>query len=275
MRIPSLILIIPLLVPVTAEWYPRTGDDEVPPMIPYDNNQEIPLECTQRDVENNGEHKFDENMNVLYAPFPLCAETGKPIAFHYGTDAEFNCTFSFTDELFHQFQYYVHEDAPFSCRLPLSNPDSGEAKSEKAYIPLRFNFRGNIQESHLDIDDSINVLFTSAIEQNTPISAISWSSSTEANRYVIGDSMTLKVAVKWFKTSGTGTSETPINGGFYKLPNSLNGVSTPVYILSLIVCILLTAGGVYGIVYSRFSKKAYTMGYRPTIDHETAVGKKD
>ncbi|PNY28786.1 Uncharacterized protein TCAP_01289, partial [Tolypocladium capitatum] len=78
----------------------------------------IHVECMNRSSET-GEHVEDANHELQWIPFPVCNETGKPLEFQYGTEAEINCTIAFvSDPFFHLLEFYIHSDAPLSCRLP-------------------------------------------------------------------------------------------------------------------------------------------------------------
>ncbi|KAI3406785.1 hypothetical protein KGF56_000390 [Candida oxycetoniae] len=179
------------------QWYPVNSKGEIPSIEPFQKGQEIQFDCIQRNIDN-GEHKFDQQNKVIYGPFPKCKETSKPLSFKYGVNEDVNCTIEFTDELFHLFQLYIHEDVPFSCRLPMSSEMLSIEKGG-AYIPFTFNFRGEITDSHIDVDHSMNVLIT--IPDNpmeyTFVSAIAYSSGTNTTRIVIGDTMTIQFAVRW------------------------------------------------------------------------------
>ncbi|EMG49770.1 hypothetical protein G210_5408 [Candida maltosa Xu316] len=171
-----------LLLPVLAyavDWYPIDSKGEIPTNIkPYIKGQDVPFDCIQRNIDN-GEHKFDDKDKIIYGPFPKCKETNKPLMFQYGINQDLNCTIQFTDELYHLFQLYLHEDVPFSCRLPLSSEPLSIEKGG-ASIPLTFNFRGTLSDSHIDIDHSMNVVLTKPANDNvdefTFISAIAYGS---------------------------------------------------------------------------------------------------
>ncbi|ODV80985.1 uncharacterized protein CANTADRAFT_46470 [Suhomyces tanzawaensis NRRL Y-17324] len=265
----------------TAQWYPLGRDGEIPLAIsPYTVGEEVLIDCIARNIDN-GEHKFDDQERIIYSSFPICKETGKPLSFKYGISEDKNCTIGFTDQLYHLFQLYIHEDVPFSCRLPLSKEPNSIEKGG-AFIPLTFNFRGEIHDSHLDVDSSLNVLFSKPTskrpEENTFISAVAFSSGTNATRIVIGDSLTLNLAVRWYDNLANTNSLSknyqgllPYADGFYKLPINFVPISySSFYIIILLVA--LTAGSLSWILSNFYPKKL--KGYKP-VDAETGFSKLD
>lgn len=274
MKLSSILLSVSIASLAQAiQWYPLNSKEEIPTDIkPYEIGQEVLFDCTQRNIDN-GEHKFDEKERILYEPFPKCKETSKPLSFKYGVNEDINCTIQFTDELYHLFQLYIHNDAPFSCRIPLSSEPLSIEKGG-ASIPLTFNFRGDVHEAHFDIDHSMNVLFTRPStndpEQYTFISAIAFGSGTNTTRIVIGDELTVNFAVRWvnhfpvlnskaaqFKDNGL-----PYDDGFYKIPMSSIPISYSMFysyiaiasILSGIIVIIVT----YNWLNAKFKKHKYT-----------------
>lgn len=215
------LLLLPL---VAAQFYPLTRKGEVPELVPYGAGQELFIDCILRNIDN-GEHKFDLNLRIVYLAFPTCKETGKPLLFAFGESGTVNCTITFSDELYHLFQLYIHEDAPFSCRVPLSS-EAHYLELGGAYVPLTFNFRGEIHDSHLDIDPHMNVLFMTPKNLGTVVSAVAWGSGTNATRVIIGDSLTVQLATRWLHLPHRGAPGLPFAPGFYRLP--LLGVSASV-----------------------------------------------
>lgn len=241
-------LLLLALVPFcSGQWYPLTTKEEIPVDIkPYEKGQDVVLHCISRNIDD-GEHKFDDQQRIMTIPFPTCKETGKPLGFHYGVDEDIKCTIGFSDELFHMFQLYVHEDAPFSCRMPLSSEDQYLQKGG-AYVPLTFNFRGEVHDSHLDLDTSLNVLMTapSSNELKTFVSAVAWSSGTDTQRVTIGSYVTLDLAVRWLNlitplSSTTYEEALPYANGFYRFPTVVststlyNYVSVAVVATSVVI----------------------------------------
>ena len=264
-----------------THFYPLDKDGKIPTdIVPYEVGQEILIDCIARNIDN-GEHKFDEQERIIHSAFPICKETGKPLTFRYGISEDVNCTIGFTDELYHLFQLYIHEDVPFSCRVPLSSSPNYMEKGG-AFVPLSFNFRGDIHESHLDIDNNLNVLFTKPSnripEEYTIISSIAYSSGTNSTRVVIGDSLTLNLAIRWFDTltnSGSNTNDykkegLPYADGFYKLPLNLIPVSYSLALLGLVGAVVggIAAASGLGAIFNKNRKYKY-------VDNETTLGKQD
>ncbi|PVH14509.1 uncharacterized protein CXQ87_002650 [Candidozyma duobushaemuli] len=276
--IPFLFAATVLAENVPSQFYPLNRKGEIPTIQPYTFGQDVFIDCITRNIDN-GEHKFDSNDRIVYGAFPVCKESGKPLSFHYGVSEDINCTISFTDELYHLFQLYIHEDSPFSCRIPLST-EANSLESGGAYIPLTFNFRGEIHDSHLDIDNHMNLIImkppTNQPERQTVISAVAWSSGTNATRVVIGEDVTLEIGVRWIdnvKPSAgrtKGFNSLPFDDGFYKLPMSSVPISMKV-LLFLFVAVALVASS---ISCGGASMKYKRRGYR-TVDTESGIAKQD
>ncbi|KAI5960167.1 uncharacterized protein KGF55_004890 [Candida pseudojiufengensis] len=240
------LLLLPLVTAI--QWFPLDSDGNIPKIQPYLKNQEIFFDCIQRNIDN-GEHKFDQQNKIIYGPFPKCKETQKPFVFEYGINEDLNCTIQFTDELYHLFQLYIHEDVPFSCRLPLSSEVASLEKGG-AFIPFTFNFRGEITDSHIDIDHSLNVIITKPNEQNTFISAVAYGSGTNTTRVVIGDEVTLNFAIRWLdqlKVVGSKGYDLPYKDGFYKFETTTSIVS----LFYVPIACIITAVIVFLITYKK------------------------
>ncbi|KAK6202438.1 uncharacterized protein RJT21DRAFT_19731 [Scheffersomyces amazonensis] len=259
-----------------TQWYPLDIKGEIPATFtPYKRGDNVYLDCISRNIDN-GEHKFDEQDKIIYGPFPTCKETGKPLNFKYGISEDFNCTITFSDELYHLFQLYIHEDVPFSCRLPISS-ESHYLEQGGAYIPLTFNFRGEIHDSHLDIDPTLNVLITKPAnnneDENTFISAVAYSSGTNATRIVIGDSLTLSVAVRFLDqlkvtSSGTTPAGLPYAEGFYKFPINFTPISPTSSAILLFMAVLITGIIVFAATYNYLSKRLIKSHKYKSVDSE-------
>ncbi|KAF3359940.1 Zinc import ATP-binding protein ZnuC [Verticillium dahliae VDG1] len=90
-------------------------DDSLPS---YHYGAPIQVECMNRSSDT-GEHLEDANHQLIWIPSPECSETGKPLEFAYGIESEVNCTIPMIDDpFFHLLEFYIHNDAPLSCRLP-------------------------------------------------------------------------------------------------------------------------------------------------------------
>lgn len=284
MRYSALAFALPIMaasadVSPKAQFFPLTRKGDIPTLVPYKQGQDVFIDCISRNIDN-GEHNFDSNDRIIYRAFPTCKETGKPLSFHYGVSEDIQCSITFTDEMYHMFQLYVHEDVPFSCRIPLST-EANYLELGGAYIPLTFNFRGEVHNSHLDLDPNLNLVITKPSnkipEQQTVVSAVAWSSGTNATRVTIGETVTMQLAVRWFdhlknvgSLAGAGASELPYPDGFYKLPLNAMFVTYNNYFLTMA---LVSAVSVFltGIIFSRFKKGSI----RHSSDPESAYGKLD
>ena len=155
---------------------------------PYTKGQPVPLQCIRRQIDT-GEHVFDKEGNIVFAPFMNCLETNAPFSLSYMEDSNVKCTVKFEDEIFHLFQLYLHKDAPFTCRYEL-RPNSG------IYLPIDLSFRGNVLESHFDIDPNLNVVMLSN-KENEIVAGSAFSSSTNTTKVIIGQNVELSFNVKW------------------------------------------------------------------------------
>lgn len=154
----------------------------------YTKGQEVPLQCIRRQIDN-GEHMFDTEGNIIFSPFMNCLETNSPFSLSYMQDSNVKCTVKFEDEIYHLFQLYLHKDAPFTCRYEL-RPNSG------IYLPLDLSFRGNVLESHFDIDPNLNIVMLSN-ENNEIVAGSAFSSSTNTTKVIIGQNVELNFNIKW------------------------------------------------------------------------------
>ncbi|CAM1503115.1 Fc.00g078910.m01.CDS01 [Cosmosporella sp. VM-42] len=184
----------------------------------YHYSAPIHVECMNRSSET-GEHIENEKHEIEWIPFPVCNETGKPLEFNYGIEGEVNCTIPLiTDPFFHLLEFYVHSDAPLSCRLPARPAPHVEIVGEKLpdpeYIPLTFAMAGTLQLSHMHISTHMNVLLHSTPKHHTRPhdsgvldSGIAYSTSPLSHmqgsftrKLVIGDPLPFSFSVRWFPT---------------------------------------------------------------------------
>lgn len=123
-----------------------------------------------------------------------------------------------SDPFFHLLEFYIHSDAPLSCRLPSRPPQHveviGEKPYEMEYIPLVFALAGTLKLSHLRISTHMNVLLHSTPKHHVHPhdsgaldSGIAYSTSplsrmegSQTRRLVIGDPLPLSFSVRWFPT---------------------------------------------------------------------------
>ncbi|EEP77320.1 predicted protein [Uncinocarpus reesii 1704] len=125
----------------------------------------------------------DSSGKLQYIPFPTCNETSEPLSFRYGISETVTCTIdSLSDTLYHLFEYYVHSDAPLTCRIPtvpLLQPSkhfdptaTGEGSHEAfleggapaPFTPLTIALQGTLQKSHLHIWSDMNVLMHRSVD---------------------------------------------------------------------------------------------------------------
>ncbi|KAI0478396.1 hypothetical protein GGR56DRAFT_672434 [Xylariaceae sp. FL0804] len=230
----ALLLLLPLVPSATAKTSLEEG------VLPsYHYGAPIPVECMNRSIET-GEHIEDAGSHeIQWIPFPVCSETGRPLEFHYGVEAEVNCTIAMVDDpFFHLLEFYIHSDAPLSCRLPARPPHAhvetvGERPYRQQHVPLVFALAGTLQLSHLHISTHLNVLLHStpkhrlhrhdsgvldsgAAYSTSPLAHADINSDPDENdedgklaaaaaaaatrRLVIGDPLPLGFSVRWFPT---------------------------------------------------------------------------
>ncbi|KAI9671100.1 MAG: hypothetical protein M1831_005186 [Alyxoria varia] len=207
----------------------------------YKYGDPIPVTCVNRSIET-GEHIADAQGRLQYIPFPTCNET------------EVNCTLDFIDDpLFHQLEFYVHNDAPLTCRIPTRpmsvskyiDPENqvGALGSESAaYTPLIVALSGVLQLSHLHVANNLNVLVHAAPKSVAPgvidaATAYSVSAGSRNVRVVIGDALPLRFSVRWYPSSS--------------LPSGWQGVGGHVTGTMVLYC-LISAGASAAICVTYF-----------------------
>lgn len=201
-----------------------------------------------------------------WVPFPECKETSSPLEFHYGVEGEVNCTIPMIDDPFyHLLEFYIHNDAPLSCRLPARPRQHativGEKLPDQEYIPLVFAMAGTLQKSHMHISTHMNVLLHSTPKRHIHHhdsgvldSAISYSTSplshmegSASKRLIIGEPLPLMFSVRWFPTPALPKTEGKVEwsglGGhiyastfFYSVVSFIAGiVLSGMYIMGVIL----------------------------------------
>lgn len=210
----------------------------------------------------------------------MCEETGQSLQFNYGIEGEQNCTIAMiSDPFFHLLEFYIHSDAPLSCRLP-SRPwaahvvPPGEPAPAAEYVPLVFALAGTLQLSHLHISTHLNVLLHSTPKHHVHphdsgvldcATAYSTSPLTHMDgdgartrRLVIGDPLPLSFSVRWFPSPALPKTEGSVRwagmGGhiyastfFYSLVSFLTGfVVAAVYFFGHILPLRLKGRGMGG-----------------------------
>lgn len=126
-----------------------------------------------------------------------------------------------TEDLFHLFEFYIHADSPFSCRVP-SRPrgwgqralteeggkvdtSMGGSEDGTEWIPVVLNLAGTIELSHVHIANDMNLIFHTAKDPASGgqviQSGIAYSSKplTGAKRVKMGDALELRFKVKWYE----------------------------------------------------------------------------
>lgn len=203
-----------------------------------------------------GEHIETDDHQLQFIPFPVCSETNKPLEFHYGIEAEVNCTIPMvSDPFFHLLEFYVHSDAPLSCRLAARPPaeleylGDDEKPPPQEYIPLVFALAGTLQSSHMHISTHMNVLLHSTPKHHIhphdsgvldsgvaySTSPLSHMDGSWTRKLIIGDPLPLGFSVRWFPTPHLPKTEGRVEwqgmGGhiyastvFYSLVSFLAGV---------------------------------------------------
>lgn len=238
-----LITLISVAIAAKYEQYPLSELDKSS-YKPYSSGENVKIECIRRQIDN-GEHVFDSEGNIVYVPFMKCLESNKPLQLNYMKNDNIKCTVKFEDEIFHLFQLYLHKDVPLTCRLEV-RPNS------EIYIPVDLSFRGNVLESHFDLDPNLNVLLLSNSE-NEIVSGTGFSSTTNTTKVIIGQNVELKLNVNWIKAKRTLLDEEN-NVGVYWL--SLSN--------TFINWILLVSGITFGVIstliftYKRINNKIQT-----------------
>ena len=242
----------------------------------YHYGDAIKIECMNRSSET-GEHIQLANDEIEWVPFPLCNETQRPLEFHYGVEAELNCTIPMVDDpFFHLLEFYLHADAPLACRLanrPAPHIETvGERPYKPEYVPLVFALAGTLQMSHLHVATHLNVLLHSSPKHHihphdsgvldsgvaystSPLghkihqaggSAADESSSvqaiSEAVRLIIGDPLPLTFSVRWFPTPSLPKTEGRVE--WSGMGNHL-GPSTVFYSLVSFIAGAIVAGAYF------------------------------
>ncbi|KAF2801386.1 uncharacterized protein BDZ99DRAFT_469711 [Mytilinidion resinicola] len=238
----------------------------------YVAGEAISVSCLNRTIDT-GEHITDEQGQLEYIPFPTCNETGRPLELHFGIEKEINCTIEFIDDaFFHLLEFYVHNDAPLTCRIPSrplpssilpSSSGTGTGAAPPAdeytvsdestkkgamgtqstlYTPLIMALAGTLQLSHLHISNALNLLVHAAPKAIAPgtidaAAAYSVSAHTRQARVSIGDPLTLQFSVRWYP--GT------------VLPSGWRGMGGHLYTSTIVYC-LLSAGASAAICVAYF-----------------------
>ncbi len=158
---------------------------------------------------------------------------------------DINCTIpEITDSLFHLLEFYIHNDAPLTCRIP-THPPAGTiplppsaSAAQDDYIPLVFALAGALQKSHLHISPRLNVLLHTSpdlvAEDADIVAATAYSVPSLASRsarIIIGDPLALQLSVRWYSSPMLPRSTTKAS----------RGLGGHVHLSTVVYC-LLSAG---------------------------------
>lgn len=207
---------------------------------------------------DTGEHITDASGQLTYSPFPTCNETGRPLELLFGVEKDINCTVDFVDDpFFHLLEFYVHNDAPLTCRIPTKpfppsalkdefeqgtkDSTDGQGSLSETYTPMIVALTGTLQLSHLHVSTSLNVLVHAAPRSQSPgtiAAATAYSIAREPpTRIVIGDSLPLRFSVRWYPNTS--------------LPSGWTGVGGHLTFSTLVYC-LISAGASAAICLAYF-----------------------
>lgn len=222
-------------------------------------------------IENRetGDHITDSEGNLQYIPFPVCAETNKPLSLRYGSQTPQNCSITVDDPLFHLLEFYIHNDAPLTCRVPsfptqgltpakISGEDKAGALGSEStsHTPLVFALSGTLQLSHLHVANKLNVLVHvepkpskgrgfsaggTGPRTGDVISAAAYSTypTIQQTKIVIGDTLTLQLYPRWYVGIALPTSST--SSGHHNLWSTLSYCMLSA-LVSAAVCIVYFRG---------------------------------
>ncbi|KAI8931296.1 hypothetical protein NX059_011639 [Plenodomus lindquistii] len=203
--------------------------------------------------------------HLQYVAFPTCAETSRPLELFYGLEHDLNCTIDFvTDSFFHLLEFYIHNDAPLSCRIPSrplppsvlenefrvseeSTQEGAMGSQSSLYTPLVIALSGTLQLSHLHVGNSVNLLVHAGEKVASSkggggsidaATAYSVASHTRNTKITIGDPLSLAFSVRWYPST--------------TLPPGWSGYGGHIYTSTLIYCLLSAlASAAICVVYFR------------------------
>ncbi|KAF2673428.1 hypothetical protein BT63DRAFT_421579 [Microthyrium microscopicum] len=219
------LIIVAILSFCTTLVSATTADEWADESIPYKKGDLVPITCLNRTIDT-GEHIADAAGNLQYIPFQTCKETSRPLTLSYLQSKPQNCTFLLTDPLFHLLEFYIHNDAPMTCRVPIRRPtlsavkpvvgkvgeDNAYAKDSERFVPLVMALAGTLQRSHLHVATELNLLVhTGGVLKQGKKGLVGTKGAIEAaaaysvrplvknTRIVIGDEVTLQFNVHWYE----------------------------------------------------------------------------
>ncbi|KAF3939065.1 hypothetical protein ABW19_dt0208620 [Dactylella cylindrospora] len=188
----------------------------------------VPISCLNRTLDS-GEHVTDEHGLLQYIPFLTCHETGRPLEFIYLSELPISCTIkSISDDIFHLWEFYIHNDSPLACRVP-ARPQTGDRQitgdvgvEAGEWIPFIISLTGKLDLSHLHISTTLNVIFHTGILSPSSsellypgtidsATAYSISPNIDSTRIIIGDDLPLRFKIRWYTGTDLPQSDSEIN----------------------------------------------------------------
>jgi hypothetical protein len=154
---------------------------------------------------------LDPAGNLQYIPFPTCTQTNKPLSLPFAKSGITNCTISLTDPLFHLLEFYIHNDAPLTCRLPIyksttslpaaKNADEQGGEDER-YVHMLIALGGTLMRSHLHVGNEINAVIHAGApptDAGKVVAGTAYSANYgERNvRVIIGEDIPFGFDVRW------------------------------------------------------------------------------
>ncbi|KAK6531632.1 hypothetical protein TWF694_002811 [Orbilia ellipsospora] len=194
----------------------------------YAPGDSVPVSCLNRTLEA-GEHVLDEHGILQYIPFLTCSETGRPLEFKYLSEDPINCTVkSITADVFHLWEFYIHNDSPLACRVP-ARPQTGDRRitgdvgvEAGEWIPFVISLIGKLDLSHLHISTTLNVIMHTGVltKANSELlypgtidsaTAYSVSPNVGSTRIIIGDNLPLRFKIRWYTGTDLPLSDSAVN----------------------------------------------------------------
>jgi hypothetical protein len=173
---------------------------------------------------------------------------------------DINCTLpTLPDPLFHLLEFYIHNDAPLSCRVG-SVPINYNSLKPQDYTHMQFALTGTLQLSHLHINPNLNVIMhTTTVAPLPPTSsspsspsstfapeaegailagtAYSLPATAASPRLVIGDPLPLRLSVRWYSSRTLPPSTSKVKAG-------VTGMGGHVHLSTVFYCLLSAGAGV-------------------------------
>lgn len=173
---------------------------------------------------------------------------------------DINCTIpTLPDPLFHLLEFYIHNDAPLTCRLPSLPISPYEHHRAQDYTIFQIALTGTLQLSHLHINPQLNVIMhtTSSVEtgkgkgrgtaseiegQILAATAYSLPPTLASPKLIIGDPLPLQLAIRWYSARTLPPSTSRFS----------SGLGGHVHISTVLYCLLsFFGGGAVSLAYFR------------------------